>query len=246
MQNVSYKINRLICVACLLGAGSVFNHSLAQSEEEPEKEESHTSYLAVRVGGNFAPVGFNAKATSSPQATSNISVALDGVWMPHRNVGFILSFQNHNLTSREGRTDLDDNWLHFQNGGNWNSSMVLSGLHFSKPYLDWDLEARILTGPMTTNAFTSTYSNFVEEIRKDYQYDGNSWFHQVGVSARWDMKPGFSVGFNLDQGFGKVPYVLTEKFKDPIETEVNSEGSFHMRLTVVSFALIYSFPHYIK
>ncbi|HCS21140.1 MAG TPA: hypothetical protein DIW47_11380 [Bacteroidetes bacterium] len=214
-------------------------------DAEEEKIEDHSSFVAFRFGTNVAGKGFNSDAVISPQVNAFLSYALEGAWLPHRNIGLMLSLQQHRFTNGSPDPFSRKGYIVGQTEEDWVTNQMLAGLYLSKPFLNIDLEGRFLAGPGKTSAFTKRYerqkSPFYDQ---SITYSGSALWYQAGMTVRIDKQPGWSVAFNYDLNFAEHPVHSKEVYGGSLSGEVFSESTSKLRFSVISFSVLYAIPHY--
>ncbi len=219
--------------------------SLGQEQPEPELEESHSSFIAVRFGTGISGEGMNRGEAWSPQVAGGFSFALEGAWLPHRNLGLMLSGQYHHFTEAVLSPFSEPGYTAGQTQEPWNTAMILGGLYLSKPFINWDLEARFLSGFGSTKAFTKFYeSDRSPRYVVEYSYNENSIWYQTGLTARIDKQKGWSVALHYDLSFTQFPIKELGTYSGTIAGSTESTIKKSIRFSVISFSVLYSIPHY--
>lgn len=217
----------------------------AQDNPDDEREEDRSSFLAYKFGINFPGKAFNESNYSSPQVASGIGMGLEGLWLVRRHFGFKVAWQYQQMS----RASIDPfqvpNYISGQAPKSWNSNLFLGGLGFSKPFGNWDLEAHALAGPGITSEFRRFFDRFDSKYSQRFVYSGNALWYQAGVSARFDQKPGWSVSINYDWNFAPFhPYQSVENYSGTAGGTLVSNGSKALQISLFSFSVLYSIPHY--
>lgn len=215
------------------------------AQDAPELEEDHSSFVAVRFGTGIAGKGMNEGDVWSPQVAGGLSMALEGAWLPHRNIGFMLSGQFHQFTASVLSPFSEPGYISGQTKEPWRSNMVLGGLYVSKPFVNWELEARFLGGYGSTRAFTKFYerqSGPAYEVR--YIYNVSTVWYQTGLTARIDKQKGVSVALHYDLSFTDLPIQEKGIYSGMLSGTSEAIINKSLRFSVISFSVLYSFPHY--
>ncbi|MHB1277162.1 MAG: hypothetical protein ACYC1Q_02050 [Bacteroidia bacterium] len=214
-------------------------------DNEEEKIEDHSSFIAMRFGTNIAGKGFNTAKVFSPQVNSFISYGLEGAWLPHRNVGFMLSLQQHRFAVAHPEPFSRSGYIVGQTEEGWVTSQALGGIYLSKPFLNVNLEGRFLLGPGNTQAFTKLYeAQNGPSYEQFFAYSGPGFWYQAGLTFRIDKKPGCSIAFNYDLNFTEHRIKSREVYGGTVSGEVLSESTTALRFSILSFSVLYSIPHY--
>jgi|GEM_PF-2491028 len=217
----------------------------AQDEPKPEREEDHSSFVAVRFGTGIAGKGMNEGEIWSPQVVGGLNLAVEGAWLPHRNIGLMLSAQNHHFTQAVLSPFSEPGYIAGQTRKPWNTRMILGGLYLSKPFVNWDLEGRFLAGYGATKAFAKFYerqNSPAYEAR--YSFNAASVWYQTGITARIDKQKGWSVALHYDLSFTQFPIKETGTYSGDITGTTTSIITKSIRLSAISFSVLYSIPHY--
>lgn len=219
-----------------------------KAQEAPEdREEDHSSYIGVKLGVAWPGKYFNNdQDIYSPHCLSGLALGLEGVWLAHRNIGLTASIEQLNLKRRDIDGFSVPGYVAGQTNSQWNSYLLLGGLYLSKPFFYWELEARIKTGIGNTAAFEKVYERQSGSYQQRIQYSGLSNWHQVGICARIDKKPGWNVSFNYDLSFSNPDWKIREIYGGTLSGEVISYRPSVVTISVLSITVLYSIPHYVK
>lgn len=213
--------------------------------EEEVREEDHTSFIAMRLGANIGGKGFNSNDVISPQVGSFLSYALEGAWLPHRNIGLMLSLQQHRFNGRSPEPFSRPGYVVGQSNDPWITNQILGGVYLSKPFLYVDLEGRFLLGPGNTSAFVKHYERQKSPLYEQYiSYSGTSLWYQAGLTLRMDKNSGWSVAFNYDFNFADHSYRSREVYGGSLNGEVVYGNNTALSFSVFSFSVLYAVPHY--
>lgn len=217
----------------------------AQEDPEPEREEDHSSFVAARFGTGITGKGMNQGDVWSPQVAGGFSGAIEGAWLPHRNIGLMVSGQYHQFTEAVLSPFSEPGYISGQTREPWNTTLLLGGLYFSKPFLNWDLEARFLGGYGSTRAFSKFYERQKSpayEVR--YSYNESSVWYQTGLTARIDKQKGWNIGLHYDLSFTDFPIKEIGTYSGAATGTTEAIIKKSIRFSVISFSVLYSFPHY--